>query len=174
MKAKLTKQFFRKYYPDIVFHCPQIVSHPTGAIAQLTEIIESAKEDNWLLMGSSLGGYFSTYLSEKYHLPAVLINPAIQPYLLLNDYIGQQTNPYTQEIYHVEPDHMDQLKALERKKIVQNNYLVMVQTGDEVLDYRLAVEKFAHAELIVQQGGDHSFVNYEQMLPQIAQFFQLT
>lgn len=49
----------------------------------------------------------------------------------------------------------------------------MVQTGDEVLDYQQAVNKFQQCQLIVQQSGDHSFVNYSTLLPQIAQFFKL-
>lgn len=49
----------------------------------------------------------------------------------------------------------------------------MVQTGDEVLDYQQAVEKYRHCQLVIEQGGDHSFVNYENILPKIALFFNL-
>ncbi len=174
MKTQLTQAYFAQYFPSVIFHCPQVASSPSAAIEQLDQILASYQEDNWLLMGSSLGGYFSTYFSEKYHLPAALINPAVQPYLLLSDYIGEQQNPYTGEVYRVEPEHMAQLKALEQKKIEQKNYLVMVQTGDEVLDYRHAAKKYHQSKLIVQQGGDHSFIDFQKMLPTIVKFFQLT
>lgn len=174
MKAKLTSTYVQKHFHNVVFHCPQVASSPKLAIEQLDIILASHPDDNWLLIGSSLGGYFCTYFAEKYNTPAVLINPAVRPFLLLSDYIGQQTNPYTNETYDVEPEHMDHLKALEREKISQKNYLVMVQTGDEVLDYRQAVEKYQQCQLIVQEGGDHSFINFEQMLPDIAKFLHLT
>jgi len=174
MKAVQTKQYFKEHFPNIYFHCPQIASSPNGAIEQLDNIIAEHPKDHWLLMGSSLGGYFSTFFAEKYQLKAALINPAVKPYLLLANVIGQQTNPYTGEVYQVTHDYIDHLKALDIEKIQQNNYLVMVQTGDEVLDYRQAVDKYAQSTLIVQEDGDHSFINFEQMLPDIVKFFQLT
>ena len=172
-KAELTKQFFSSRCPQVTFHCPQISSTPAGAIEQLTSIIEQKPEAKWCLIGSSLGGYFSTFLSEKYQCPAILVNPAIKPYELLCDYIGTQTNPYTGEVYEVSENHMTDLKAINQQKITEKNYQVMVQTGDEVLDYRQATEKYQHCQLIVQQGGDHSFINFEQMLPNIAEFLML-
>ena len=172
LKAKQTQQYLKAYHPEIKFHCPQIKSTPKGAITQLTQILKS-NSGTWCIMGSSLGGYFSTYLSEKYQYPTVIINPAVKPFELLNDYLGEQTNPYTNEVYTVTKQHIDDLKALEKKEITKKHYLVMVQTGDEVLDYQQAVNKYQQCQLIVQQGGDHSFVNYSALLPKIAQFFKL-
>jgi predicted esterase YcpF (UPF0227 family) len=163
-----------KNFPDVKFHCPQIASTPKKAIEQLDSFFNASPNESWCLIGSSLGGYFSTYLSEKFNVKAVLVNPAIKPYELLTEYTGTQVNPYTNEAYTVETSYLNDLLAIEQQKIVKNNYLVMVQTGDEVLDYQQAADKFKHARLIVQPGGDHSFVNYEDMLPQIAEFLQLT
>lgn len=170
VKAQQTQSYFAEHLPHVAFHCPQLPSTPKQAIALLTEIIEQQPNEQWALMGSSLGGYFSTYLAQKFAIKAVLINPAVKPYELLADYIGEQQNPYTHERYRVEASHMDDLQQLSCKIIEKKYYLVMVQSGDEVLDYRQAVAKYKNCELIVQQGGDHSFVNYEQMLPQIVDF----
>lgn len=178
MKAEMAKQYFYEHYPHVNFICPQLANSPKEAIAQLTQIIEAAKQETWHLIGSSLGGYFANYLAQKYHLKAVLVNPAIKPYTLLEDYIGEQTNPYTNMVYHVTEQHMSDLKLLEQNAPSvddkqKNNYLIMVQTGDEVLNYQEAVDKFQHCYLIKEQGGDHSFVGFEQKLPIIADFFQL-
>jgi len=133
----------------------------------------------WYLVGSSLGGYFANYLSEKYNLPAVLVNPAVKPYELLDDYIGEQTNPYTNIVYQVTHGHIQQLKDIEQTapsidSKQKNNYLVMVQTADEVLNYQQAVEKYQHCQLVIQQGGDHSFIDFDKTLPTLASFFQFT
>jgi predicted esterase YcpF (UPF0227 family) len=173
MKAELTRHYFSENYPEINFYCPQIASSPNGAIEQLENIITQHSNGTWLLMGSSLGGYFATYLAEKYHLQAALINPAVKPFELLKDYLGDQINPYTKENYQVKKQHITDLKLLEQENISKNNYLVMVQTGDEVLDYQQAVEKYRHCQLVIEQGGDHSFINYEKALPAIALFFNL-
>ncbi|MFT5755988.1 MAG: putative esterase YcpF (UPF0227 family) [Alteromonadaceae bacterium] len=172
-KAMVTQAYLAKNLPDIRFHCPQIASKPNAAIDQLEKIIAQYPNDKWYLIGSSLGGYFATYLSEKYNFEAVLINPAVKPYELLSDYLGEQLNPYTHEVYTVEKSYLKDLIRLEQKKIRKNNYMVMVQTGDEVLDYQQTVEKYQDCNLIVQAGGDHSFVNYAQVLTKMMHFFQL-
>ncbi|GLX79576.1 esterase [Thalassotalea insulae] len=173
LKAQLTEQYLAKYYPGVTFYCPQIGASPQAAIKQLEQLLTGNSEQNWCLMGSSLGGYFSTYLAEKYQLKAALINPAIRPFELLTDYIGRQQNPYTGEIYMVTEQYMQVLQALYNEKISKNRYLVMVQTGDEVLDYQQAVDKYQDSQVIVQSGGDHSFINYQTMLPDIMAFFGL-
>ena len=179
IKAEQTRQYLCKHFPLVHFYCPQLASNPKEAINQLEHIIQSYQTNtSWYLMGSSLGGYFASYLSEKYNYPSVLINPAIKPFELLKDYLGEQVNPYTGEVYQVTRDHMIELKAIEPKSPSfdmqkKNNYLVMVQTDDEVLNYQQAVEKYQHCRLVIEQGGDHSFVDFEQHLPAIADFFQL-
>ena len=179
VKAEQARKYFLTHFPEITFYCPQLASNPKGAIEQLEAIIQSSQShSSWYLMGSSLGGYFASYLSGKYNFPCILVNPAIKPFELLEDYLGEQVNPYTEEVYQVTKEHMVALKAIEptapdfdtQKK---NNYLVMVQTDDEVINYQQAVEKYQHCQLIVEQGGDHSFVGFEQHLPTIADFFRL-
>lgn len=177
-KAQQAQLYFNKNFPEVNFVCPQLATSPNEAISQLECIIESSNDDIWFLIGSSLGGYFSTYLANKYKFPAVLINPAIAPFDLLEDYIGEQKNPYTNVAYQVTEQHMIDLKAIEQNALTfddeqKNNYLVMVQTGDEVLDYQQAVEKFQHCRLIVEQGGDHSFIGFNEKLPMITDFLQL-
>ncbi len=173
MKAENTRKYFAENYPEINFNCPQIASSPNAAIAQLESIIALTPSATWLFMGSSLGGYFATFLAEKYQAKAVLINPAVKPFELLKDYLGEQINPYTAECYQVKEQHIVELKILEQENISKNNYLVMLQTGDEVLDYQQAVEKYRHCELTIEQGGDHSFIDYDNALPKIALFFNL-
>jgi len=179
LKAEQTRKYLVKHYPEVEFFCPQLATTPIQAITQLEQLIEKyCVKGQWSLIGSSLGGYFASYLSEKYNSLAVLVNPAIKPYELLHDYIGEQVNPYTEEVYQVTEDHIQQLKALEQigptthsKK--KNNYLVMVQTGDEVLNYQQAVEKYQHCRLIVQEGGDHSFIGFDKCLATIFDFLKL-
>jgi len=179
LKAEQSRQYLAEIHPDIKFYCPQLATTPNEAIVQLENIIEQQmQQSHWYLIGSSLGGYFASYLAEKYNLPAVLINPAIKPYELLDDYIGEQTNPYTNIVYQVTTEHIQQLKDIEQvapsiDSKQKNNYLVMVQTADEVLNYQQAVEKYQHCRLVVQQGGDHSFIDFNKTLPSVADFFQL-
>jgi predicted esterase YcpF (UPF0227 family) len=140
---------------------PELPHIPALAIAQMCEIIE-AQTLPVVLMGSSLGGY---------GLKAVLVNPAVNPADLWNEHLGENRNYYSGRRYTITEEHVQQLRELEITQLAQaQNYLLLVQTGDETLDYRLAVDKYKSSTSIIQEGGNHSFENYEDMLPTIFQF----
>lgn len=118
MKAELTKTYIEQNTIDVNFYCPQIASSPDAAVAQLEAIVNQAPKQTWSFIGSSLGGYFSSYLLEKFGGKAVLINPAVRPFELLKDYLGEQKNPYTGEVYQVTERHMLTLASLYQKKFL--------------------------------------------------------
>ncbi|MES2607035.1 MAG: YqiA/YcfP family alpha/beta fold hydrolase, partial [Pseudomonadota bacterium] len=98
-----------------------------------------------LLIGSSLGGYYATWLTEKFGIKSALVNPAVSPCDNFNrEFLGHQRNYYSGEEYEFTLAHVESLRQLEVKRLSNpRNYLLLVQTGDEVLDYRLAVERYA-------------------------------
>lgn len=154
------------------FVCPSLSHVPSIAIAQAEALIATANGPLTLL-GSSLGGYYATWLAEKYDLRAVLINPAVVAPLSLSAYLGPQTNLYTGESFELTTAHIAELHSLEVAQITPARYLLMVETGDEVLDYRQAVERYAGGRQIVLEGGDHSFTRFPDFLPQILEFIEL-
>ncbi len=117
------------------------------------------------LVGSSLGGYYATCLAERHGLKAVLVNPAVLAPLSLSAYIGTQTHMYTGEPFDFTADHVEQLRAIEPAAITRpERYWLMVETGDEVLDYRHAVARYAGARQTVLPGGDHSFTKWDNYI----------
>jgi hypothetical protein len=121
-------------------------------------------------VGSSLGGFYATYLAEKHALRAVLVNPAIDPHVGLRAFLGPQKNLHTGEPYELTEAHLRDWEALYVPRITPSRYLLIVETGDEVLDYRRAVERYAGAEQVVIAGGDHSLQSFPQHLARILQF----
>ena len=149
---------------------PELPHIPAQAMAQMCEIIE-AQTLPVVLMGSSLGGYYATFLAQRYGLKAALINPAVNPVQLWKKHLGENRNYYSGRRYTITEEHVQQLRDLEITQLAQaKNYLLLVQTGDETLDYRLAVDKYKSSTSIIQQGGNHSFENYADMLPTIFKF----
>ena len=151
------------------FFCPVLSFVPNEAIAQAEKIL-GEQAGSLTLVGSSLGGYYATYLAEKYDLRAVLVNPAVVAPKSLAEYIGTQTNLYTGESFEFTAAHIAQLRALEAPRITSERYLLMVETGDEVLDYRQAVSRYAGCEQMVLDGGDHSFTQFPELLPQLFEY----
>ena len=174
-KAQVMTHFCKEYRPDIKVIVPKLPSYPQEAAQHLTQIVEKYKADYHIgLVGSSLGGYLSTWLHNTYGFNAVLVNPAVKPYELLADYLGAQVNPYTGEEYMLEEKHMAELSALQVKIIDSPNcFWLLQQEGDEVLDYRQAVEKYSGCKQTIEKEGDHSFVDFERYPEQIIQFLNL-
>jgi predicted esterase YcpF (UPF0227 family) len=112
------------------------------------------------LVGSSLGGYYATWLSEKYRLKAALLNPAVRPYELLHGHLGPQQNLHTGERYELTARHVEELRSLEVESISPQRYLLIAATADEVLDYRAAVARYQGCRQMVIEGGDHSLGDF--------------
>ena len=162
---------FRDYFEDEII-APSLSYVPKLAIDTLEQLIELLleKDENIGLVGSSLGGYYAIYLANKYNLKAVLINPAIYPYKTL-DKIGMARNYYDESTFEVTNSHIESLKAFEVKNIInEENFLTLLQMEDEVLDYNDAVEKLANSELVIEEGGNHSFENIESYFRKIGFF----
>jgi predicted esterase YcpF (UPF0227 family) len=149
--------------------CPALSHVPLEAMAQAEAIIR-AQAGPLTLVGSSLGGFYATSLAEKFGLRAVLVNPAVVAPISLNEYIGTQTNLYTGESFAFTAEHIEQLRALEVPRVTPERYLLMVETGDEVLDYHQAVARYAGCRQIVLDGGDHSFSRFAEFVGQILEF----
>lgn len=174
-KASVMKQYCEQSRPDIKVVVPKLPCFPHQASELLLDIIQQHQNDYRIgLVGSSLGGYLSMWLNHKFGFKAVVVNPAVKPYELLADYLGEQVNPYTNEHYVLTEAHIDELKALDTPVITQvSDFWLLQQEGDEVLDYRQAVSKFTGAKQTVEANGDHSFVGFERYPEQVVQFLQL-
>lgn len=158
---------------------PMLPYQPGVAINLLDTLvkkrIDQQPDQPLVLLGSSLGGFYATWLAEKYgavhDIRAVLINPSVRPFDLLEVWLGENENIYTHEKYQLNRDHLAQLKSLHCPTLSDaSRYLLLTQTGDEVLDYRQAVEKYAASPQLVIDGGDHGFQGFENYWPSIFDF----
>lgn len=153
-----------------LYACPKLPHRPDDAIA-MTEVELARHPSNRItLVGSSLGGFYATWLAEKHGLRAVLINPAIDPHVGLRKYLGPQQSYHGGERYELTEEHLQQWKRLCVARPSPERYLLLVETGDEVLDYRIAVKKYRGARQVVVQGGDHSFASFSDHVPLILEF----
>ena len=156
-----------------LFWCGQLPPSPRAAIALAERQIAAARAPGApvTVVGSSLGGYYATHLAERHGLRAVLVNPAVVAHLSLAEFVGTQTNLYTGEAFEFRPEYLDELRALEVPRISRpQDFLLLAETGDEVLDYRQAVAKYAGCRQVVLEGGDHSFTRWDDCLDAILEF----
>jgi predicted esterase YcpF (UPF0227 family) len=172
-KAEITRQWLLENCSDVEFYCPQLPPYPNETKRILEDLVENLLPQPVYLMGSSLGGFWATYLAEKYDLPAVLINPAVSPQKFMPKYLDIDLKSYhTDDSYHLQQYHIDEIIAADVPATRYTNYWLLVQTGDETLDYRGAVKKYAHCKQTIEEGGDHSFQGFENYLFEIINWFE--
>ncbi len=174
-KAQLIMQYMRaKNMLDLLI-CPQLPAVPSDARLFLEKLVEKSLKKYLLsFIGSSLGGYYATYLTEKYSGTAVLINPSVKPYETLTAYLGENKFYFDEGCWDFNESHIRQLEEMDVKTVTTaQRYLVLLQTGDETLDYREAELKYKKSHCIIEQGGSHSFVGFERYISQIMQFSQI-
>lgn len=174
VKAQHTLHYLQTHHPDVKVICPELSNHPGELHNQLTQLLTTHlewQESGLKVIGSSMGGYLASYLVEQYGGKAVLINPAVKPYDLLEGYLGEHVNPYTGKGFRLDATDIEYVKYLDTPTIHDpENYHLMLQTLDETLDFRQAVTKYQGASMLIEQGGDHSFIGYENHLPDIMSF----
>lgn len=154
---------------DISCEVPTLPHMPDEAISLVQGILDEGGPH--LLVGSSMGGFYATWLCENREgQSAVLINPAVRLAEKLADEVGKsQQNYHTDEEYLFTEEHARQMAALEVGAIRDpSRYTLLVQKGDELLDYAEAVRHYAGCYQIVEEGGDHNFVGFERHLARIA------
>lgn len=159
---------------------PTYCADPDNAITQLSEFIAStisATPDACLpvLIGSSLGGYYAQCLARKFSLAVVMINPALQPAQTLRPYLGWQTNFYTGEKYYFGEPQLENLLAFDIPEPCAQPVptLVLLDKGDEVIDYRVASAIYSTcATVIVYPGGNHGFEHLAEAAQEIHDFSQ--
>ncbi len=155
------------------FICPQLPASPRAAIALATELI--ARHGITTVVGSSLGGYYATWLAEKFDLKAVLVNPAVVAHLALKNFVGPQRWLYSGEAFDFTLDHVEELRAIGVPELARpQRFWLLLEEGDETLDFRHAIARYAGARHTVLPGGDHSFSRWDDYLDAIIDFAGLT
>jgi len=155
------------------FHLPSLAHRPAQAMRDVCAWIdaEAPHGRDLALIGSSLGGYYATWLAEQYNARAVVINPAIRPCDDLRPFLGHQRNPHTGENYEVTPAHFAELAGLAVARIARpERYFLLARSGDELLDWRAAAAFYAGAFQYVAGGGDHGWVDFDAEVPSVLRF----
>jgi hypothetical protein len=173
-KALQLKKHILENYSKTEIIIPDIENNIVDAVQQIDKLIEEFSPS--ALIGSSLGGFYATYFSEQYNLKCVGINPAVIPPAEMSEYLGENKNYSTGEKFLINQEQLDLLDRMGREiKVIKcpRNFMILLQSHDEKLDYRVATNFYRGAVLDVTFGGNHSFENLETHFSKIKIFLDM-
>jgi predicted esterase YcpF (UPF0227 family) len=175
IKARKVAARVQVQHPGVTWWCPQLPPSPREAMDLVTQRIAGWPRDAMAVVGSSLGGFYATWVAEQAGCPAVLLNPAVDPARDLAKYIGEHTSWHDPaERFFFKPEFIEELRALDAGPLRQpQRYFVLVAKGDEVLDWREMTGRYAGARIKLLEGGDHALSDFDEHLDEVMAFLNL-
>jgi len=174
-KARMVADYVRHHHPQVVWQCPQLPASPAEAMRQVLAAVADWPEATMAVVGSSLGGYYASYVAQRKRCKSALLNPAVFPDQTLAQYIGTQPqwhNPEEAAFFRAE--YIDELRALSTRDLPPAGpQLGIFCTGDEVLNWRDMVQRYPQAQQHIVEGGDHAISDFARHLPVLMEFLDL-
>ena len=171
-KAQLMRKHFEQLGRGDEYVCPQLPASPKLAMQMIEGIASQYAKDDLVFVGSSLGGFYATYIAEKLGSKAFLINPATNASRDLSGYVGVTTAYHSDEAFEFKAEYVEELRALAVNKITKpERYFLLAATGDEVLDWREMVAHYEGAKHIVIQGSDHGVSEFADYIATVMEFY---
>lgn len=175
-KATIFSSYLTEQKPQWHFASPDLPFSPSQTQQEVAQLIDRlrSQQQKVCLIGSSMGGYYASYFSQVFDIPAVLINPVVEPFTLFEGILGTELeNTYTGERHFFCQRDLDDLNILDKQPLDKvGKVFLLAEVEDEVLDYRLAEKKYKMCRKIIYPGGDHRFQHFEESLPDIIAFFE--
>ena len=155
----------------IKWYCPQLLASPKQSMDMVTNHIDQSEADRIVVIGSSLGGFYTNYLAEKYGCKAVALNPAVYAARELAPHVGMMTAYDNDEPFDFRSEYIDELKALQIQEISNpSRYFLIAAKGDELLDWREMAKFYQGAKQLILEGSDHGIADYADHLPKVLEF----
>ena len=151
--------------------CPQLPASPAQAIALALSLVREVPAERLCVIGSSLGGYYATWIAEQRGCRAVLLNPAVQPPRALEQYVGISSAYHSAEPFEFKAGYIDELRALAVPVTTRPaRYFLIAATGDDVLDWREMQAHYPLARQRIIDGSDHGISDFADYLNEVLAF----
>jgi predicted esterase YcpF (UPF0227 family) len=171
MKGRLLGERMAQLGRAADYVAPQLPASPRLAMEQALALVADVPADELAIVGSSLGGYYATWMAERLGCRAVLLNPAVTPLVDLEKYVGVTTMYHSGEPFEFKREYIAELGELAVPAITRpDRYFLVAATGDEVLDWRDMVAHYPGARHRVINGSDHGISEFAQYVDEVLAF----
>ena len=174
-KAQMMEAQVRRRHPGVTWYCPQLPPSPKAAMEMVREATASWPRERMAVAGSSLGGFYATWVAEETGCRAVLLNPAVDPARDLARHVGEQTAWHDpSEHFYFAPAFVDELRALEKGPVRHpERYFAVIAKGDEVLDWREMTGRYPGIRVKLLEAGDHALSDFDRHIEEVLAFLRL-
>ena len=174
-KARMMAIHVAQEHPTVTWWCPQLPPSPAEAAELIGRGTAGWPADHMAVVGSSLGGFYATWLAQRRGCRAVVLNPAVDPARDLAAHIGEQTAWHTpEERFFFRPEYIDELRELESGPLTQpERCFGIIAKGDELLDWREMTARYEGARIRLLEGSDHALSDFDQHIDAVLAFLDL-
>ena len=173
-KARQLGKALARERNTVAYRVPALGFEPRAAMRAVENTLDELAAAGCaapVLVGSSMGGFYASCLAERRALRAVLVNPAVRPFELFRHRLGPVENPWTGERHVLCEADLDALREYDVPRLSRPaDCLLMLQTGDETLDWRQAWQKYVDCPVVKLIGGNHAFEHFEDTFPLLYRF----
>jgi predicted esterase YcpF (UPF0227 family) len=170
-KATMLREAMAASGRSTEYLCPALPASPAQSIDLAMAAVRGADPRRLALIGSSLGGYYATWVAQQLGCRAVLLNPAIRPQDDLARYIGVQPVYFSQAQIDFRREYLEELEAIDTPAITRpERYFLLAATADAVIDYRAMVCKYRGARQHVIAGSDHELSDFASYIDEVIGF----
>ncbi|WBS02220.1 esterase [Pseudoduganella sp. SL102] len=175
MKGRLLGERMAQLGRAADYLAPQLPASPQLAMQQAMALVAGLPRDQvaneLAIVGSSLGGYYATWMAEQLGCRAALLNPAVTPLRDLEKYVGMTTMFHSGEPFEFKREYIAELGELAVPAITRpERYYLLAATGDEVLDWRDMVAHYPGARQHVIDGSDHGIAEFADYVDEVLAF----
>ena len=168
-KARMVCDHLARTQPQVTVWCPQLPPSPQAALNMVLQGMADWPSNSMAVIGSSLGGFYATIVSQQRHCRAALLNPAVDPARDLAKYIGKQSSWHNAEdTFFFRAEFVDELRAMSPGELKAPELIyALIAQGDEVLDWREMQARYAKCRQRVMPGSDHAISNFAEHLDEV-------
>ena len=170
-KATMLRERLRALGRESEYRCPALPASPRSAVDLVLQLLQNLSPTSIALIGSSLGGYYATWLAERLGCRAVLLNPAITPARDLEAHLGRQPVYFTDDEIDFRPEYLAELREIDTPVITRaQRYFLVAATGDTLIDYRAMTDKYKGARQRVIEGSNHELSDFALYMDEVLDF----
>lgn len=174
-KARLMAQAVAQRHPLAQWCCPQLPPSPRQAANDMLRLTADWPRNTMAVVGSSLGGFYASWLARQTGCRSVLLNPAVSPARDLAKHIGEQSQWHApDERFYFQESYIAELQAMaDEGTQAPGPELALISQRDEVLDWREMHARYPKARRILLPDGDHAIRDYALHVDTVLEFLAL-